>query len=102
MSQRLQDPEALIFTGKEGQATRLTRARDRSNSGRTPPGHPEGYLEAFANIYRDFADAITASRGRAELVPDISEGVRGMAFVERAVAASRAGEGWVTLEGDAR
>ncbi len=67
---------------------------------RLPTGHPEGFIEAFANIYRDFADAIEGGQGGA-LVPDIAEGLRGMAFVERAVAASREGAGWVTLEGDA-
>ncbi len=67
---------------------------------RIPTGHPEGFIEAFANIYRDFADAIEG-QGR-ELVPDIAEGVRGMAFVERAVAASRNDSGWVTLEGESR
>ncbi len=67
---------------------------------RLPTGHPEGFIEAFANIYRDFAEAIEGGEGA--LVPDIAEGVRGMAFVERAVAASREDAGWVTLEGDAR
>jgi len=63
---------------------------------RLPTGHPEGFIEAFANIYRDFADAILG-QGDGRLVPDIAEGVRGMAFVERAVAASRADAGWVLL-----
>lgn len=67
---------------------------------RIPTGHPEGFIEAFANIYRDFADAIEG-QGRG-LVPDIAEGVRGMAFVERAVAASRNDSGWVPLEGESR
>jgi predicted dehydrogenase len=67
---------------------------------RLPTGHPEGFIEAFANIYRDFADAIAGQGGK--LVPDIAEGVRGMAFVERAVAASRDDVGWVALQGDAR
>ena len=66
---------------------------------RIPTGHPEGFIEAFANLYRDFAGAIAA--GTPNLVPDIGEGVRSMAFVERAVAASAAGEGWVALLGDA-
>ncbi|KRA70528.1 oxidoreductase [Caulobacter sp. Root656] len=65
---------------------------------RLPTGHPEGFIEAFANIYRDFADAILG-QGDGRLVPDIAEGVRGMAFVERAVAASRAEAGWVALDG---
>ncbi len=92
----LDDPTQVLHAGS-GYLSPVAQAASR-----IPAGHPEGFVEAFANIYRDFADAITAGRGRAELVPDISEGVRGMAFVERAVAASRAGEGWVTLEGDAR
>jgi predicted dehydrogenase len=68
---------------------------------RIPTGHPEGFIEAFANIYRDFADAVSAGGDRGELVPDIGEGVRGMAFVERAVEASRAGRSWVELDEDA-
>jgi predicted dehydrogenase len=65
---------------------------------RLPMGHPEGLLEAFANIYRDFAKAVRArfndpSAKLSELVPGIREGVRSMAFVERAVTNSRAG--WV-------
>lgn len=68
-------------------------------AGRIPTGHPEGFIEAFANLYREFADAIAEGRADAGLVPDIAEGVRGMAFVETAVAASRAGDGWVALKG---
>ncbi len=69
---------------------------------RLPMGHPEGLLEAFANIYRDFATAVRArftdpSARLSELVPGIEEGVRSMAFVERAVTSSRARQGWVTL-----
>src|ERR1700722_3323795 len=67
---------------------------------RLPVGHPEGLLEAFANIYRDFANAVRArfsdpSAQLTELVPGIRDGVRSMAFVERAVTKSRAG--WVGL-----
>ncbi|TWB23721.1 putative dehydrogenase [Nitrospirillum amazonense] len=63
---------------------------------RLPTGHPEGFIEAFANIYRDFAAAI-ASGGDLEgtQVPTIRDGLRGMAFVARAVAAN--GAGWVQL-----
>lgn len=66
---------------------------------RLPPGHPEGFIEAFANLYRDMADAIRNGRADAGLVPDIGAGVRGMAFVETAVAASRDNAGWVELDG---
>jgi len=60
---------------------------------RTPGGHPEGYLEAFANLYRDFAALL---RGEpAPLLPGIADGLRGMAFIATAVAASRDRAGWV-------
>lgn len=62
---------------------------------RTPAGHPEGYLEAFANLYRDFAVIL---RGQsAPLLPGIATGLRGMAFIATAVAASRDRSGWVPL-----
>ncbi|HEY0649955.1 Gfo/Idh/MocA family oxidoreductase [Phenylobacterium sp.] len=67
---------------------------------RLPTGHPEGFIEAFANIYRDFADSIAEDRSpgaSGDLVPGIVDGARGMAFVERAVEASRANAGWVDL-----
>jgi len=64
---------------------------------RLPTGHPEGFIEAFANIYRDFAAAIV-DQEPGELTPGIAEGVRGMAFVERAVEASRTDAGWVDLK----
>ena len=54
---------------------------------RIPGGHPEGYLEAFANIYRDFADQIA---GSGKPVPGIDDGVRGMHFVAVAVESSNA------------
>jgi predicted dehydrogenase len=65
---------------------------------RLPAGHPEGFIEAFANLYRDFADAIRAGRADAGPVPGIAEGVRGMAFVEAAVAAGRPGAGWIQVQ----
>jgi predicted dehydrogenase len=65
---------------------------------RLPTGHPEGFVEALANLYRDMADAIAAGRATVDPAPGIVDGVRAMAFVERAVAASRAEAGWVELE----
>lgn len=63
---------------------------------RLPMGHPEGYLEAFANLYGDFAQLLRGTGG-AELVPGAEEGLRGMAFIATAVNSSRAGGGWTTL-----
>ena len=66
---------------------------------RTPPGHPEGYLEAFAILYREFADALFAwKQGSAKPLPDtlpgIEAGVRGMRFIERVIESNRR-ESWV-------
>jgi predicted dehydrogenase len=68
---------------------------------RTPSGHPEGYLEAFANIYRNFALTVNAHlTGQAAApewldFPGVAEGIRGMAFVEGVVKASQGNEKWV-------
>ncbi len=70
---------------------------------RIPSGHPEGYLEAFAQLYRDFAEQVTAVRnGRAGspgslVVPGIAEGMRGMRFIAAAASSSQAGAAWVKL-----
>ena len=69
---------------------------------RIPAGHPEGYLEAFANIYRNFAHCLRARlEGRAADplyadFPSVSDGVRGMRFIEKVVESSRE-EKWVGL-----
>ena len=70
---------------------------------RIPAGHPEGYLEAFANIYRNFAADISASlwdESKQENLhdyPTIEDGVRGMAFIEATVASSRNNAAWTPL-----
>jgi len=75
-------------------------------AGRTPPAHPEGYLEAFANIYKNFASAIRARLEKKKLAkddpaldfPKIEDGVRGMAFIEAVVASSKANAAWTKLD----
>ncbi|MGQ9371145.1 Gfo/Idh/MocA family protein [Azospirillum sp. ST 5-10] len=70
---------------------------------RIPSGHPEGYLEGFAVLYRDTADLIAArAAGRdpdpqALLVPGVRDGVRGVRFIHAAVASSRGGATWTPL-----
>lgn len=70
-----------------------TLGRDAAAATRLPAGHPEGYIEAFANLYRDFARLLSGEP--APLLPDIGAGVRSMAFIERAVRNN--GRGWVEL-----
>jgi predicted dehydrogenase len=68
---------------------------------RIPAGHPEGYLEAFANLYRDLAEQIRARRAkrapdpRALLVPTVDDGARGVKFIAAAVESSARNGAWV-------
>lgn len=67
---------------------------------RTPGGHPEGYLEAFANIYRNFAWALNARLNGDEAntgdydFPTVDDGVRGMAFIENVIASGQSDKKW--------
>ena len=63
---------------------------------RLPTGHPEGFIEAFATLYRDFADLIQGRPLSAPL-PDIDNGVRSLAFVTAAVRSSSNGSTWVSI-----
>jgi predicted dehydrogenase len=68
---------------------------------RLPGGHPEGYIEAFAVLYREFADGLVAwqqdpSQAMPVTLPGIQAGVRGMRFIERAIESSRT-ENWVNF-----
>ncbi|WP_198675210.1 Gfo/Idh/MocA family protein [Pleomorphovibrio marinus] len=71
---------------------------------RTPGGHPEGYLEAFANLYRNFARCLYAKRNGEspkrewEDFPSATDGLRGMAFVEHVVKSSKSDQKWTNFE----
>lgn len=74
-----------------------------SNSSFLPAGHPEGYLEAFAQIYTDAAELVRAHaegrepRGHAYLAPGIAEGVRGVMFIRAAVASHNNESAWTPI-----
>ena len=71
---------------------------------RTPGGHPEGYLEAFANHYRNFALTVKAKQDNKDTKPEwldypgIEEGIRGMAFIETAIASGESSQKWLDLK----
>lgn len=71
---------------------------------RTPGGHPEGYLEAFANIYRNFALTLNAKMNGEEATeqmldfPTVNDGVRGMAFIENVVESSNSDQKWLNFK----
>lgn len=107
-----QEPNTLLVHA-EGKPTSVQRTGHdylcaaARHAARTPAGHPEGYLEAFATIYRAFAqhvlaraDAVADSTLPAEVTdyPSISDGVRGMAFIEAVVRSAGRNAAWEQLE----
>lgn len=101
-------PETLLFT-PYGEPTRtLLRGGPgtgpaASHASRVPGGHPEGYLECFAQIYCDAAELIHAALDRrapaaeARALPTVGDGVRGVRFIHAAVESSRRDAAWVSL-----
>ncbi|MGF6859013.1 Gfo/Idh/MocA family protein [Paraburkholderia sp. CI3] len=104
-----EEPNALWFTPLGGAAERLTRARVNSqvaaHATRVPAGHPEGYLEAFAQLYQDAALQIDAlNDGRAPpaeslLLTTVDDGVDGLRFIDAVLKSSAADGRWVQMEG---
>jgi predicted dehydrogenase len=90
---RLGEPPQLLRRGGPG----LSSAAEGAT--RIPAGHPEGYLEGFAQIYADAADLIGG--GSAPMLPGIKDGVDGLRFIEAAVASAAADGRWVALNGGA-
>lgn len=90
------EPKRLITRGGDGAGPAASRVT------RTPFGHPEGYLEGFANIYAEAARAIRAARTGAAPDPDViyptvDDGVTGMRFIDAAVRSSAAGGAWTPM-----
>lgn len=75
-----------------------------THNARTPGGHPEGYLEAFGNIYRNFALTLaariagTSPSTEAMDFPGVEDGIRGMAFIDNVVASAGMDTKWKTFE----
>jgi len=87
-------PRQLVTRGSPAAGPAATRVT------RIPSGHPEGYLEGFANIYTDVAKAIRSVDAGQPIpsavdFPEIADGVTGMAFIEAAVKSSAAGAVWI-------
>ncbi|WP_310633992.1 Gfo/Idh/MocA family oxidoreductase [Paraburkholderia sp.] len=102
-----EEPNVLWLTPQGGEAQRLTRGRvtgaAASHATRVPPGHPEGYLEAFAQLYRDAAAQIRARDAgqppppASRLLTTVDDGVAGLRFIEAVLASSAADGAWRTL-----
>jgi predicted dehydrogenase len=94
----LEGPHQMIRTG-----TGYVSEHTQKNT-RTPAGHPEGYLEAFANIYVAFHEAVTDHKsGEFKSTsdydfPDVVEGIRGMAFVDTMIESSKSESKWTPIK----
>ena len=100
-----EEPNTLLFKAAGRPWERLRTGHSYMGAAaraatRVPPGHPEGYLEAFANLYRSFMqDVRRVALGQAPVrdYPGVHEGLRGLRFVAQAVASSRAGSLWQSV-----
>jgi len=106
-----EQPNELVLRPVDGPHQTLSRgfgwlSPAARRASRLWPGHPEGYLEAFANIYSDIADAVLARRDGvaadplAYLFPTVEDGVLGMKFVDAAVASHQQDGRWVNATVD--
>jgi predicted dehydrogenase len=103
------EPNTLTFRPLEGSMQVLRTgvgnlSPEAQAHTRVPAGHPEGYVEAFANIYRNFAKCIQARLEGVEVnplyldFPSIEEGVRGMQFIEAVVNSGKSNKKWIALK----
>ncbi|MEY4908971.1 MAG: hypothetical protein RL260_2689 [Pseudomonadota bacterium] len=99
-----EQPNELMWHPAGQPAQRLTRGMASlpavaAAATRTPGGHPEGYLEAFAQLYRDFASDLR-DLARPASVPGVDDGVRSLAFVETVLASASRDGAWTRLPAD--
>jgi predicted dehydrogenase len=107
ISWKQEEPNTLWFAPYSHPPRKITRGGAGSGAAaarvtRVPSGHPEGYLEGFANIYSEVARAIRAARDgskldRAVVFPTVEDGLKGMEFIEAAIKSSAKGSVWVKL-----
>lgn len=103
-----EDPNYAKVCDLDKPTVTISRGRDdlyphAQNYSRIPAGHPEGYFEAFANIYSTFCDALGKKLAGESLsaeemdFPGVAEGVQGVKFIEKCVESSQKGSIWVDL-----
>ena len=103
-----ESPDQLLFT-RLGEATQIVRrgatpaGGDAALATRLPAGHPEGYFEAFAQLYRDFSLAWQARAAGQPFdaahhpMPTVRDGRQGMAFIDAVLRSHQGGSSWVAL-----
>jgi len=103
---RQEDPNYLWIKDPVGTVTRYSRGNSNlcdaaKNASRLPWGHPEGFIEGFANLYREAFRAIRAEVAGEPVpevdVPDVQDGVLGVAFIETVLASNKSNEKWTRM-----
>jgi len=93
-----EDPNKMWFTPLGGPKQLLTRGgAGVLGAVRVPAGHPEGFLEAFATLYSDFADVLQNRNPQGIALPGIDDGVNGLKFVQAAVRSSSEDGAWMAM-----
>ncbi len=104
-----ENPNYLEVSSLEGPKEIISRGRDElypsaADSVRLPGGHPEGFYEAFSNIYRNFLDALEDKKSGKDVkpenydYPDVVEGVQGVKFIEKCIESSQQNSEWVKFD----
>ena len=103
---RQEEPNMLVHAPLDGARCVLSRgspgmSEAAQRASRLPAGHPEGFIEAFANVYLGIADAICAAEAgqprRPREFADVEDGARGVRFIQAAVASARSEQKWTSL-----
>jgi predicted dehydrogenase len=103
---RQEDPNYLIIKDPSGYKTTYSKGNpclcaDAQTGGRLPFGHPDGFIEAFANIYREAYKAIRAEVAGRKIpacdFPTVNDGIVGLAFVETVVASAKSKTKWTKM-----
>ena len=102
-----EDPNYLYFTKYGSPKQKITRGGAgailaANEVSRVPPGHPEGYLEGFANIYSDVANALIDKKNNEFDInkyhyPTVEDGLEGIRFIERSIASSNSDSSWINF-----
>jgi predicted dehydrogenase len=102
-----EEPEKITVVKKDGSLTEHHRgygsiAKGAAKYGRLPSGHPEGWLEAMANLYRSFIECVRAKEDgtfKPEMIdfPTVHDGAEGIRFLEACLKSSEAGNVWVEM-----
>ena len=102
-----EDPNYLVIKDPSGFQTRLSKGNDilckaARDAARLPFGHPDGLIEAFANIYRDAIQDMRAKKGQGKNqtrdYPTVNDGVIGMAFIDTILASAKSKSKWTPMK----